>query len=54
MFSAVMHIYRLPRTRKLDPVRKGRDTEVLVMARAIRPYVELRVLIYGRKTGVFD
>ncbi len=37
-----------------DLIRKGRDLEVIVFARAIRLHVEHRVLVYGRKTVVFD
>jgi formyltetrahydrofolate deformylase len=37
-----------------DLVRKGRDLEELVLARAVRLHVEHRVLTYGRKTVVFD
>ncbi len=37
-----------------DLIRKGRDLEVMVFARAIRLHVEHRVLVYGRKTVVFD
>ncbi len=37
-----------------DLVRKGRDLEELVLARAVRLHVEHRVLVYGRKTVVFD
>ncbi len=37
-----------------DLIRKGRDLEVHVLARAIRLHVEHRVLVYGRKTVVFD
>jgi formyltetrahydrofolate deformylase len=36
-----------------DLVRKGRDLEVTVLARAVRAHVEHRVLVYGRKTVVF-
>jgi formyltetrahydrofolate deformylase len=36
-----------------DLVRKGRDLEVTVLARAVRAQVEHRVLVYGRKTVVF-
>jgi formyltetrahydrofolate deformylase len=36
-----------------DLVRKGRDLEVSVLARAVRAHVEHRVLVYGRKTVVF-
>jgi formyltetrahydrofolate deformylase len=37
-----------------DLIRKGRDLEVMVLARAIRLHVEHRILVYGRKTVVFD
>ena len=37
-----------------DLVRKGRDLERLVLARAVRLHLENRVLTYGRKTVVFD
>ncbi len=37
-----------------DLVRKGRDLEEIVLARAVRRHVEWRVLVYGRKTVVFD
>ena len=37
-----------------DLIRKGRDLEVVVFARAIRLHIERRVLVYGRKTVVFD
>ena len=37
-----------------DLVRKGRDLEEIVLARAVRKHVERRVLVYGRKTVVFD
>jgi formyltetrahydrofolate deformylase len=37
-----------------DLVRKGRDLEEVVLARAVRRHVEHRVLVYGRKTVVFD
>lgn len=36
-----------------DLVRKGRDLERLVLARALTYHLEHRVLIYGRKTIVF-
>jgi formyltetrahydrofolate deformylase len=36
-----------------DLVRRGRDLEVAVLARAVRAHVEHRVLVYGRKTVVF-
>ncbi len=35
-------------------VRKGRDLEKLVLAQAVRWHLENRVLVYGRKTVVFD
>lgn len=37
-----------------DLIRKGRDLEELVFSRAIRLHIEHRVLVYGRKTVVFD
>jgi formyltetrahydrofolate deformylase len=37
-----------------DLVRKGRDLEEIVLARAVRCHIEHRVLVYGRKTVVFD
>ncbi|HWZ89624.1 MAG TPA: formyltetrahydrofolate deformylase [Polyangiaceae bacterium] len=37
-----------------DLVRKGRDLEKVVLARAVRLHLEDRVLVYGNKTVVFD
>jgi len=37
-----------------DLIRKGRDLEEIVLARAVRMHVEHRVLVYGKKTVVFD
>ena len=37
-----------------DLIRKGRDLEKLVLARAVRWHLDDRVLIYGNKTVVFD
>jgi formyltetrahydrofolate deformylase len=37
-----------------DLIYKGRDLERLVLARALRAHLEHRVLVYGRKTIVFD
>ncbi len=37
-----------------DLRRKGRDLEVQVLARAVRAHVSHRVLVYGRRTVVFD
>jgi len=37
-----------------DLVRKGRDLEKTVLAQAIRWHLQSRVLVYGRKTVVFD
>jgi formyltetrahydrofolate deformylase len=37
-----------------DLIRQGRDLEKLVLARAVRWHLENRVLVYGRKTVVFD
>jgi formyltetrahydrofolate deformylase len=37
-----------------DLVRKGRDLEKSVLAQAVRWHLENRILVYGRKTVVFD
>jgi len=37
-----------------DLVRKGRDLEKVVLARAVRCHLEHRILVCGRKTVVFD
>jgi formyltetrahydrofolate deformylase len=37
-----------------DLVRKGKDLEKIVLARAVYQHVERRVLVYGNKTVVFD
>jgi formyltetrahydrofolate deformylase len=37
-----------------DLIRKGRDLERTVLARAVRLHLEHRVLPYGKKTVVFD
>jgi formyltetrahydrofolate deformylase len=37
-----------------DLRRRGRDLEVVVLARAVRAHVEHRVLIHGNRTVVFD
>jgi formyltetrahydrofolate deformylase len=37
-----------------DLVRKGRDLERTVLARAVRCHLEDRVVVYGNKTVVFD
>ncbi len=37
-----------------DLVRKGRDLEEIVLARAVRLHISNRVLVYGNKTVVFD
>jgi formyltetrahydrofolate deformylase len=37
-----------------DLIRKGRDLEKTVLAQAVRWHLESRVLVYGRKTVVFD
>jgi formyltetrahydrofolate deformylase len=34
--------------------RKGRDIETIVLARAVRAHLEHRVLVYGRRTVVFN
>jgi len=37
-----------------DLIRKGRDLEKAVLAQAVRWHLENRVLVYGKKTVVFD
>jgi formyltetrahydrofolate deformylase len=37
-----------------DMIRKGRDLEKLVLARAVDLHLRKRVLVYGNKTVVFD
>jgi formyltetrahydrofolate deformylase len=37
-----------------DLVRKGRDLERVVLARAVRWHIEDRILVYGNKTVVFE
>jgi formyltetrahydrofolate deformylase len=37
-----------------DLVRKGRDLEKSVLAQAVRWHLDSRILVYGRKTVVFD
>jgi formyltetrahydrofolate deformylase len=37
-----------------DLQRRGRDLEVVVLARAVHAHVEHRVLVRGRRTVVFD
>ena len=37
-----------------DLIRKGRDLERLVLARALRLHLQDRVLVHGNKTVVFD
>lgn len=37
-----------------DLVRKGRDLEKVVLARAVRSHLDDRILVYGNKTVVFD
>jgi len=37
-----------------DLIRKGRDLERIVLARAIRYHSEHRILVHGRKTIIFD
>lgn len=42
------------RDREEDLIRKGRDLEEIVLARAVRRHIEHRVLVYGNKTVVFE
>ena len=37
-----------------DLVRKGRDVERIVLARAVRWHLDDRILVHGNKTVVFD
>jgi formyltetrahydrofolate deformylase len=37
-----------------DLMRKGRDIEKVVLARAVRLHLENKVLVYGNKTVIFD
>jgi formyltetrahydrofolate deformylase len=37
-----------------DLIRKGRDTERLALARAVRLHLRRQVMVYGRRTAVFD
>jgi formyltetrahydrofolate deformylase len=37
-----------------DLIRKGKDLERVVLARAVRHHLQNRVLVYGNKTVVFD
>ena len=37
-----------------DLLQKGRDLEKLVLSRAVRWYIDHRILVYANKTVVFD
>jgi formyltetrahydrofolate deformylase len=37
-----------------DLIQKGRDLERVVLSRAVRWYLEHRILHYARKTVIFD
>jgi len=37
-----------------DLIHKGRDLEKVVLSRAVRWHIENRILIFGRKTVIFD
>jgi formyltetrahydrofolate deformylase len=37
-----------------DLVRKGRDLEKVVLARAVDLHLRRRIVVYGNKTVVFD
>ena len=37
-----------------DLIRKGRDLETVVLARAVRAHLEHKTLVFGNKTVVFD
>ncbi|MCX6937764.1 MAG: formyltetrahydrofolate deformylase [Verrucomicrobia bacterium] len=47
--ARVTHRHDVP-----DLVRMGRDLERLVLAQAVRVHLETRVLVYGKRTVVFD
>ncbi|MFZ4443683.1 MAG: formyltransferase family protein, partial [Planktothrix agardhii] len=36
-----------------DLIRKGKDLERLVLARAVRLHIQNRVLVYGNRTVIF-
>jgi len=47
----------LPVSHRDDPnrlERRGRDLEAVVLAEALRLHLEQRVIVYGRRTAVFD
>lgn len=47
----------LPVSHRDDPARltrRGRDLETLVLSEAVRLHIEHRVIVYGRRTAVFD
>jgi formyltetrahydrofolate deformylase len=47
----------LPVSHRDDPARlerRGRDLEAVVLAEAVRLHLEHRVIVYGRRTAVFD
>jgi len=37
-----------------DLIQKGRDIEKAVLSRAVRWHIEHRILVYAKKTVVFD
>jgi formyltetrahydrofolate deformylase len=37
-----------------DLIRKGKDLERVVLARAVRSHLQNRVLVYGNRTVVFE
>jgi formyltetrahydrofolate deformylase len=47
----------MPVSHRDDPARlerRGRDLEAVVLAEALRLHLEHRVIVYGRRTAVFD
>ena len=47
----------MPVSHRDDPgrlERRGRDLEAVVLAEAVRLHLEHRVIVYGRRTAVFD
>ena len=43
-----------PRRSRTGLERRGRDLEAVVLAEALRLHLEHRVIVYGRRTAVFD
>lgn len=50
--QATMHVGH--RDEVEDLIRKGRDTERLALARAVRLFLRRQVMVYRGRTAVFD